>query len=64
MVLKEGTVHDVLARKNPTLQILTGKGSLSQDKSWINIDFGELRPVCSLAEESNTFTNKSPEYEL
>ncbi|KAJ4412864.1 hypothetical protein N0V82_008715 [Gnomoniopsis sp. IMI 355080] len=44
MVLTAGTIHDVLARRNPTLDVKTGKGSLSKDPGWEGAHYSLIKP--------------------
>lgn len=45
MVLQPGTIHEVLNRRNPQLDVRTGKGSLTYDATWIRIKEADIKPV-------------------
>lgn len=51
MVLTTGTIHDVLARRNPTLDVKTGKGGNTKDPRWYQVKYSSLRPVCFLFQD-------------
>lgn len=46
MALTTGTIHDVLARRNPTLDVKTKKGANTKDPGWEMVVHKDLRPVC------------------
>lgn len=45
MVLTTGTIHEVLARRNPTLDVKTKNGKNTKDPSYEKVERSSLRPV-------------------
>lgn len=45
MSIVTGSIHDILTRRNPTLDVKTKKGNNTKDPGYENIDRGSLRPV-------------------
>lgn len=46
MVLPEGTIHDVLTQRNPTLDVKTKKGGNTKRNDWAVVEYDCLKPVC------------------